>query len=306
MSKATALAFATGAPVETPKELVTPPAEAALGNPSEPPKDELVSTRIAQIAKKEARFREEQESHKKRMTDLQEKESKFTPFYEKYRQFEELKGKDPVAAIKLLGFSDTDYINFVAASEDKSTPEERAEKIASAKIEEFRKEQETKAQQEESRRNEESISGFKKNINITVKANAERFELCNYYGEAAEALIMKTVQEAYQKDIETNPDAEPLSAEKAAELVEGYYEEFHREANKLKKFQPKEELEEKEEPVAKKQEEPLKAQVSPGMPPKTLTNKVAPSSGAPPASKRETPNDKRERLKKWLATGVKP
>lgn len=325
MSRESAIALASGATksLSTPPAVVAAPAASSLAHDpskqpqesleqtesttSEPPiKDELVSSRIAQIARKEAKYREEQESLKKEREELLASKAKFDPFYEKYKQFEEMKAKDPVAAIKLLGFTETDYVNFVAASEDKSTPEERAERIAEAKIAEFKAEQAQTAKAEEQRRNTEAVDGFKRNIGITLKTNAERFELCNYYGEAAEALIMKTVQEAYQEDLKTNPNAEPLSAEKAAELVEGYYEEFHKEASKLKKFQPKEETTEEEE-LAKKEpvkEEPLKAEVKPGMPARTLTNKVAPKA-TPESPRRESPSDKRERLKRWLSTGVK-
>lgn len=303
MSKESALAVATGtAPV-----VDAPKVEVAAG--AEAPKDELVSSRIAQIARKEAKYREEQERFKGERESLLKSKTEFEPFYQKYKEFEAMKSKDPVAAIKLLGFSDTDYVNFVAAQEDKSTPEERAAKIAEEKIAEFKTEQETKAQAEESRRNEESINQFKKNIGITVKTDPDRFEMCAYYGEAAEALIFKTVQECYQNDLKTNPDAEPLTAEKAAEMVESYYEEFHQNANKLKKFQPKDTI--KEEVVVKK-DEPLKAEVvtpqKPLPPPavsRTLTNKVTPPVTST-AKKPESRGEKRERLMRALAEGRAP
>lgn len=274
---------------------------------SEPPiKDDLVSSRIAQIARKEAKYREEQESLKKEREELLASKAKFDPFYEKYKQFEEMKAKDPVAAIKLLGFTETDYVNFVAASEDKSTPEERAERIAEAKIAEFKAEQAETAKSEEQRRNTEVVEGFKRNIGITLKTNAERFELCNFYGQEAIELIVEKVQERYAKDLETNPNADALSPEAAAELVEKDFDDALQELKKLKRFQPKEETTE-EETVAKKEsvkEEPLKAEVKPGMPARTLTNKVAPKA-TPESPRRESPSDKRERLKRWLSTGVK-
>ena len=133
--------------------------------------------------------------------------------------------------------------------------------------------------------------------------------MCNFYGEAAEALIFKTVQEAYQEDIKSNPEAEPMSAEKAAELVESYYEEHAESLKKLKKFN-KEAVEAVEEVPVKRPEaaktEPLKAEVSPGMPPKTLTNRIAATSASPGVKKPETRAEKRERLMRALAAGVRP
>jgi hypothetical protein len=295
MSKESALAVATN-PVA--------PAPAVVDAAVEAPKDDLVSSRIAQIARKEAKYREEQESFKREREELHKSKSEFDPFYAKYKEFEAMRSKDPVAAIKMLGFSDTDYLNFAAAQEDKSTPEEKAAKIADAKIAEFRAEQAKEKQAEESRRNEESLGQFKKNISITLKTDPDRFEMCNFYGEAAQALIFNTVQEAYNEDLKTNPEAEPMTAEAAAELVEKYYEDHAESLKKLKKFN-KENAPELIEATVVKKEEPLKVEVSPGMPPKTLTNRAAPTMAAA-AKKIESRSEKRERLMRALASMGKP
>lgn len=298
MSKEAALALA--ATITTPVLTEVPKVEGA-----EAPKDELVSSRIAQIARKEAKYREEQESLKREREELTKSKSEFDPFYAKYKEFEAMRAKDPVAAIKMLGFSDTDYVNFVAAQEDKSTPEERAAKIADAKIAEFKAEQAKEKQSEETKRNEESISGFKKNIGITVKTDSDRFEMCNFYGEAAQDLIFQTVQEAYQEDLKTDPAAEPMTAEAAADLVEAYYLEHAESLTKLKKMTkvPEPVVEPKVERTTTKVETP-KAEITPP-PPKTLTNRMgATMSNTVP--KLESRAEKRERLMRALAAGVKP
>lgn len=310
MSREAALALATTgtpAPSATGSTVENKGTTSTEGAEGSTPKDELVSSRIAQIAKKEARYREEQEALKKEREELHKSKSEFDPFFAKYKEFEAMKAKDPVAAIKMLGFSDTDYLNFVAAQEDKSTPEEKAAKIADAKIEEFKAQQTKEKQAEESRRNEESINGFKKNIGITLKTDPDRFEMCNFYGESAEALIFQTVQEAYQQDLKTNPDAEPLTAEKAAELVEAYYEEHAESLTKLKKLNKVAEpvVEEKapERRVVTKVETPKVSDTPP--PPKTLTNRVGASPAVTPP-KVESRAEKRERLMRALAAGVAP
>jgi hypothetical protein len=268
------------------------------------PVDDLVSTRIAQIAKKEAKYQAEVEAYKKQLAEFNQNKAKFDPFYERYKQFEEMKAKDPVAAIKLLGFSDTDYINFVAGQEDKSTPEERAEKIAEAKIAAFEKKQQEKEAAALNQRHQETISQFQKSIGNTIKADPEKFELCNFYGEAAEQLIYETVNEGFKQELETNPDAVPMSAAEAAELVEAYYEEHAAKMAALKKLnKQKTEI---EAPVAAKKDEPLRAEVKPGMPKKTtLTNNAAPTVAAT-VKRPESRTEKRERLMAALRAGVRP
>lgn len=297
MSKETAIAMAI-TPTEAPPVV-------------EPVQDELVSSRIAQIAKKEARYQTEQEEYKKRLAEFQKEREEFTPFYKKYKEFEEMKAKDPVAAIRLMGFSDTDYLNFIAAQEDKSSPEEKAQKIAQAEIAKFKEEQESLSKAETEKRNAEAISQLQKNIGITIKTDAEKFELCNFYGESAEALIYNTIRDAFQEDVKENPDAEPMTTAEAAELVEQYYEEQAQKMVALKKLnKPKDgtQLEVKKEEVAS-QPQVQPAAPKPATPPvaRTLTNRAAPTVAATvPAKKMESREEKRARLCAALSAGVAP
>lgn len=308
MSKEAALAIATGSPapvkVDAQASLSISNDQGAAVNPAP---DELVSSRIAQIAKKEAKYQAEVETYKKQLADFHEQKGKFDPFYKKYQEFEELKSKDPVQAIKLLGFSDTDFINYVAAQEDKSTPEEKAAKIAQAEIKKFTDAKAKEDAEATEKRNQEAIVQFQKSIADTVKADADKYEYCNYFGEEATRLIYETVDAGYKEDIKTNPNAEPMSAEEAAMLVEKYYEERDIAMASLKKRKPAEAKVDPviESPKVPTKEEPLKAEVKPGMPPKTLTNKTAPTI-ASTIKKPETKSEKRERLMNALRAGVKP
>lgn len=301
MSKEAAMAIATGVAPVAP---VIPPAE---GTTAAPPADDLVSSRIAQIARKEAKYQEEMVAYKKDLASFQEKKGKFDPFYERYTQFEEMKAKDPVAAIKMLGFSDTDFVNFVASQEDTSTPEERASKAALAEIDKFKKTQAEEEAQRNDMRNKEAISQLQKGIGEAIKADADKYEFCNFYGEGAEALIFQTIQEGFREDIKTNPNAEPMSAAEAAELVEKYYEDQATSLTKLKK------LNKTDVPVVEApKEEPLRATVvtppkAPIPPPvvRTLTNRQTPPAAAS-IRKQESAGEKRERLMRALSAGVKP
>lgn len=313
MSREAALAIATGSP-EAPKAVQANGADSSSTSTTivETPisgTDDLVSSRIAKIAKKESEYREKQETHKKQLEEFHKQKSEFDPFYERYKKFEELKTKDPVEAIRLLGLTNTDFINFAVAEEDKSTPEERAQKAAQTEIEKFKKEQSEKESAASKQRNDETITQFKKNIGIAIKTDAEKFEFCNFYGESAEDFIFEIVNEAFQADVKSdpdNPDLQPMTATAAAELAENYYEEHYKSMSALKKATPKQILEEiREEQANPKKEEPLRAEVKPGMPARTLTNKANPTIAAT-AKKLETPSAKRERLIAALKAGVKP
>lgn len=303
MSKQSALAAAvTTAPVTGVTTMTATPEPKLVEEVKESAPDELVSSRIAQIAKKEARYQEEMNKFKQERESFMKEKTEFEPLAKQWKEFQELKSKDPVAAIKHLGLSDTDFINFVAAQEDTSTPEEKARKIVDAEIAKFRQEQEQEKQKTVQERHTDTITGFKKNIDVTVKTNNDKLEFCNFYGEAAQDLIFETVNTAFQEDLKENPDATPMTAMEAAELVEQYYEDQWKQMGGLKKAKPETKV---EEPVAKK-EEPLKAEVSPGRPiHKTLTNRVAPSTpAAAPERKMESREQKRQRLIDALRSGT--
>lgn len=301
MSKEAALALLNVKPTTTPPAVVGEPGSTPAPEAKVESNDELVSTRIAKIAKKEAEYQAEREKIKKEHEDLQKQRGEFEPFFKRYKEFEELKSKDPVAAIRLLGLSDADFVNFMTASEDKSTPEEKAAKIATAEIEKFKKGMEEKEAQVAAERDKEAIAQLQKNIGITIKTDADKFEFCNFYGESAQHLIYQTIVNAFQEDVKGNPDAEPMTAEAAADLVEKYYEEQATEmVSKLKKLK-KEPPTEVISPVKELKREtivspPPKAEERPAV--KTLTNRMTPTAAAAAgtSTKVETRAEKRERL----------
>lgn len=299
MSKEAALALATGIPAptltEAPKLVEAPANSDQPGeiSPNTPPPDDLVSSRIAKIAKKEVELRKQHEDFVKQKTEYEQKLAEFTPFYERYKEFEEKRKTDPIEAIKMLQFSDEDFINYVSTQEDKSTPEERATKAAQSEINKFKEEQAKKETEAKQKQSKAVIDRFKTDISTTVKKDLEKFEYCNFHGSAANELIYNTVQEYLDLHGEVLPITE------VAELVENFYEEQDKAMSSLKKRKSTAELVAKySEPV---KEEPLRAQVNP-QPSKTLTNRVS-STSAATTTKRETPSEKRERLINKLKAG---
>jgi hypothetical protein len=233
------------------------------------------------LAKKEVALQKQRDELKAKEEAVAKRQAELETIASKFKGFEDLRQKDPIAAMKLAGFSDTDIFNFYAKAQEeqkaKDTPEAKAAAAAQAEIDKFRKEQADREAQQKATADAQTIQQFKTRINQTISKDKEKFELCNFNGPSAEALIYETV-EAYYK--ENNEVLTPLEA---AEMVEQYYEDQAKAMAGLKKL------------GAKPTEPPPAQQTPPPPPSKTLTNKVAPTvSSSIPV--RETREQKRERL----------
>lgn len=297
MSKESALAKAT---VVTPQAAPAPKSPGIVAAPVEPvtaPESTEVSTdpNVQALLKKEIRLVKEQEALKAERADWQRKVADAEKLLERDRLFDETKKTDTVAALKMLGFNDTEIFNAVAASApSEKTPEEVARLAAQ---EEIKKENDRRAQldkEADAKKNENVIKQFKGSITQTIDKNADKYEYCKFYGAEAEELIYETVAEVLKTDKKL------ISVNEAADLVEAHYEEAAKAMDGLKKRKPAEPAVE----VAAKptKETTLVPQVNPR--PKTLTNQAVVRSTT--GEKPESPTDKRTRLERALAMGVHP
>lgn len=274
MSKETALAAITGAPV------VTPPAA-----PATPTVD---SDRFAKLAASEQKIVKDREALKAERAKYDEDIAKLKPVQEQLTQFEELKKTDKIAALKLMGFTEEDIFNFLSNKEEPKelTPAEIAAQAAREEIEKdraLRKEEQDKLANEN---NEKAIKAYREEISKSVQADVDKYEYCAHYGAVAEEIIYDTILEFMQDDATLTPvDA----MKEAMEAVENMYENQYKALSTLKKVKPK-------EVVVEEKKEPPKKQV--GIPPRPALTKPPP----PPAG-RETPAQKRERLENLLRGG---
>lgn len=231
---------APNAPIaETPITTVVPEVLKEPGKPSE-----LDSTRFAQLAKKEAALVRERELYKKERDAFKAEQAeveKYRKAWEMVKEIEAQQKTDPIAALKRAGFSETDLMNFLAQTEDTSTPEEKVVKLAKKEIDNFKTEQAQEAERRAKEaadaqqvENDKAIAKFKLDIGSEIKKDLEKFEYCNYYGKQAEELIFETISAVL------NDDKEMISIDEAAKLVEDYYEEQDKAMNTLKKrgFKP--------------------------------------------------------------------
>lgn len=222
-------------PVESPAVAVVP---------VQPVKDtKLDSTRWAHLSKKEAALVKERESLKKErelFSKEKEESAKHRKAWEMVNEIADLQKTDAVAAMKRAGFSDTDMMNFLAQSQDTSTPEEKAVKLAKSEIEKFKSEQAVAQSAKEKQLadqkkidDDRTIAKFKSNIGVHIKSTADKHEYCNFYGESAQELIYETISSILA---ESN---EMIGIEEATQLVEDFYEEQDKAMSSLKKRAPK-------------------------------------------------------------------
>lgn len=276
MSKESALAAAQSAPIAPiPEKVVT---EAAV--PVAPA--EMQSSVFAKLAAKEAKLVKDREEFKAQ----QEQASMVLKMAE---EFEDLKKTDRLAALKKLGFSDNDLFEVMATNETKpeETIEEKVAKATKSQLDEYAKSQEQKQAETQQKQNEEIIARHRASITKVYETDKDKYVLSNHYGEAATQLAYDLTVEVLQKE------GKVISAQEAADLVEGYYNDHYATLSSLK---------------APKVVEPAPGtevvQFSAKKPEsKTLTNNVVASSAAlaSRALNRETRDQKRERLIKQLS-----
>lgn len=220
-----------------------------LGAPSkiDSESERLTSTRFAHLSKKEQALVKDREALKnERAQFLKDQETYKIERAESSRvlamakEITDLQLKDPVAAMKKAGFSETDIYNFMSAQEDTSTPEDRAMKAAHGEIEKFKTEQAKMAEEQNKLRinqqkaeDDKKITIFQSNIGKHITADKDKYEYLNHYGDQAQNLVYETISNVLAED------GVMLSIEEAAQMVETYYEDEDKALNSLKKRQSK-------------------------------------------------------------------
>lgn len=300
MSKEAALAAATGG--NPPPPPMAPAVETQVETPPQP--QALKSDQFAREARQEAERVRKMEALNKERAEFDAEKKQAQEALKIARQFEETRKSDPVAALKLIGFTEAEIINWMAAQEtEELTPDQVAKKTAQeiidAKFKE-RDELEAKRQKEIAvQRDNQIISGFRSDISKVIESDKTKYEYCAWHGPAAEELIYETVFEI----VKQSKGTEIITAEEAAQMVENYYEEQDKAMSKLKKRIPVQAA----PPAPPKQPERTRT-VTPPRSSRTLTNQatVTSASVAKASTRFESKSEKRERLIEALRSGAKP
>ena len=288
MSKAAALEMLTGTPSQatsgslvtgeipkdvTPATEVTPPASETPAAKPEPQSD-----RLAILVKKEAALQKERETLKKEREAWLAEKTEADQLRTRIKEFDETAKKDKMAALRMIGWSDEDIVNIIAASEQKATdPIEEARRIATEEAQKLRQEIADEKVKAEKERNNQLIGKLKNDILSTIEKEAEKFEICAFRGPEAQEQVYEVIVE----NLKTNNEL--LSVNDALAIVEEYYEEEAKALQGLKKFKAATPLE-----APKLNGEPPKSNTPQPAKSKTLTNSVTATSTAA-IPRRETP-----------------
>jgi len=300
MSKEAALAAATAVAGPT-----TPSTPAA---PTPAPE---ATTVPANLAKKEAEIVKLQMDLKRQREEFEPEKKKVQDIIKAANEFDTLRKTDPVAALKKLGYTDTEIFNWMATQEKtEPTPEEKAiaaaTAAADAKIKAWQDEQTKKEQLAQEQLDNKTLGSFKSGISSLIKSDPVKYEYCAYKGAAAEALIYETV---LQSVIQTQ-GKDVISAKEATELVEAFYEEEDKGMATIKKRTPA------QVEATKKTGTERTSVVDPNSPgakdarpviqrTRPVSNSARATVASTTAKKPETPTEKRERLMNQLRNGGK-
>lgn len=284
MSKESATALATGTPV-APAE--STPSPAVVGT-------QIDSDRFAKLAARETQIQKDREAFKSEQQKVYEEKEKLKAIQKQITDFEEMRSKDPLAALKHLGFTDTDIFNALSTDKPAPTPEELARAATQDEIKKFQQAQEQVAAKVQAEKDTKAISEYKDQIGKFIEKEAEKLEYCKHYGPVAEDLIYETVLQFIKED----PALTPFAALKeAAEAVESLYEEEDVSLMGLKKRQAKIPKAPEPAPAVKPHRGAPQSKPLP-----TITNKAS-ATVASAAPKSESREQKRTRLENLLRNG---
>ena len=290
MSKESAMNMLNGVatiPSEQPTTSATAPVVQAPQTSGE--LKELDSTRFKHLADKESQLQRDREAFKKEREMFEKERTPLVEAHKRVTEFDSLKAKDKMAALKYAGFSDTDIFEIMAnVSPDNQTPEEKAAKAAQDVISKFQTDEAKKASDAQAKLNQDTLTTFRNDINKFISSDPDKYELCAYNGEVARELVEETVVAIL------NDTKELIDISEAVGMVEQYYEDQYKSMSNLKRFKAKTEV-----PPVPAKEEPLKPQVSPrpsrpASP--TLSTKTVATIASTTVPKHETRSEKRNRL----------
>lgn len=211
LDAAAILSSPTPVAVEDESVQATPESEAkAIVEPTKPEekKDEVISPRLAMLAKEEKRLQEE----RKRL-----QEERKNPEFSEFQEFKKLKANaktDPLSVLEKLGLSYDEITDYVISGKHTKDSSVRALEEKLANMEKEAKEREEKAKKD---LETAQLQQFQEQIKNECLKNPDDFELVNVWG--AHNLVYNVIQAHYDKTEEILP------VQEAAKKVEAYLEE---------------------------------------------------------------------------------
>lgn len=308
MSKESAMAVLTGNPVPPP-QISTPNG----ATPPQLPSETLKSDPFSKLARKEEQILREKQTLKSEREAFQKDRDQVLEAKKKYDEYLVKKQTDPIEAMKMLGFSETDIFNYIAnQTPAELSPEEKAiqaaEKAADARLKAFEDAQVKKQQEAQSQINKELLQGFRNDIKKTIDSNKDHLEYCSYYGKEAENLAYEISTQVVTRSKGTDF----VDAKEALQMAEDYYEERDKEMARLKKRQSQVSTFAKASPPVSTERTrtlsngPVSEAPKPAITKtRTLHNGATSTVASTRQTRTETRDQKRDRLIEALKNGVK-
>src|SRR5579885_236789 len=237
-----------GAPQSAPKPQADPKAQGVQPGassegqkPGEEKKDKELDPRFAALARKERALVTQQSQVKAQLVQVQERESKVAAAEARIREEIGKAQSDPLAALKLLGWTYEDLTNYVLNGK-KAGPERQLKDLETKFDEKLNKtleERERKRQEEQqaqaAREEQEAIEDFKGSISEFLSQHTAEYELIALEDpQDMRDMIFDTVSEHFERTKKI------LSVKEATDLVEQFLtERVEKAATQTKKLSGK-------------------------------------------------------------------
>jgi|ERR1700722_1145509 len=312
MSKESALKLATGNPaaIANPSLIsANPPATVKAAEPVVPAAgasaiDTAPATtttmdkdnKLAIFIKKEAEIFKAREQVKKDQLELVAKQKEYDDVISKAKLYNETFSKDKVAALKLLGWSETDIVNLMA-EKTAVDPVEEARRIVAEETAKIRSEFTEKEKKAAIERDAALVSNFKNDLAETLKKDASKYKFAAHRGKEAELQAMAIIEQ----NLIATEGKELISIEEALQITDDLYKADYAAAPKIDEPAPA------AEPTTTAE---VQRGSMAGRPPisnvpvktKTLTNAITATAASARLSVNESRAEKRERLMNVIKT----
>lgn len=262
--------------------------------------ESLASTQLSHLAKKEAKLLAEREALKKEQEEFKSLKAKVQEVYDRAQAFEETRKKDPIKALRDLGFTEQEIVDYLSVEDEqaKLSPAEQAQKAAEEAIKKFREEEAQKLEDEKKRRQEAELQQVKSGLSAQLTQNPDKYKLSKLAGAAAEEIMLGIYLEEVKEGLKPN-------LESLADEVEQFYLSQYEEMKKL--MEPEAPAVQETPKAAPERSRVVHApEAAPRPRPTTLTNKLAATTAAlakPAVSRPETREEKRARLEAMIRRG---
>ena len=233
--------------------------------------------------------------------ELQKQREEMQAKYSEYESYQKERSKlkeNPLEFLESNGWKFQDLAEYVL-NDKKPTPDQQVSALQK-RIDQLeadrQREIEEREQREAQKKNQQTISEFKKGIEKTVSEKNEQFELINHLGE------YETVYDVIESYYNTHGVV--LDTVKAAEEVEKYLEQRFEKVASTSKF--KNRFAQSEPAKSDEQASGFESAVQKQSEPRTLTNTIASAPAAPDTSEKPYLSDEEskkaaaEKLREWM------